>query len=1578
MVSREASRKLNDFADLQNALIATVPTNVPSAIRTNKPVSATPLKATVIPIKTIKPSVVPTAVPTAKLTIVPTVTRSSAPLKPTTRPSISPSVFPTKLTPTAMPSISPTVSPSVSPRKPSLKPSIASTKPTILPTRIPSKRITAGPSILPTASSKKSPTAVTTVSPSKFPTTMKPSSKSPVGKKTPSARPSNIPSSIPSVSPTKKLQYPIIVNIEEFNGNSWPINFAEVQLFKDGQQLPNTLLNASASSFFSSSYAPAYLLDGNLNTAFSSANGDPFPRVTITARVPSVDSIVIYNRVDCCQSFSVGSTITVTSGPWLLLQSTLAHNNETYTFSLPSFQTLINVSSSDVDTAQFSAGLSFKVCNGYFSDQPIFFRRCSLKGPIGVTSSISDVMTGTSNAFPGLDDSGEYSVLWTGFFIPDATGLWTFYTNSDDASYVWLGTSTSDYMMGLDVETAFIKNGGNHGATVRTAVAYLTAGQVYKLSIAYGQSMYGQVVNFQFRGPEDSTSSSIFSSSGEGLFFHCTPTTGNGYGNDCFDSPPSANVAATDLTAGLSFDVCFGHFAADVDYFSSCPLEAIGTTEILKSIQDGISYVLPDIYLEFEMSILWRGYFKPDVSGVWTFSLTARPSAYMWLGPLAVKGTSFGYNFISSANTEEGWDLLPSTASVYLKAGEYYDLKIMFGTYGEYMDIYYAYHFVESNSANMSLSFLGPQGSAASLNGGTFEGKDFFFVKSSSTVEQRRPFVDAVDVSNMGLVSGLTFDTCAANLMNLIFTVNNGPYPNFACRRDPINIRELPMATGLTNNIGDITSGVGNQIATSEFFTASFTIEWRGFFRADVTGLWKFTIHASHNSFLWLGNSSLGFNQSIIDAVVHNHRANYFHNQMGRPPNQRSGLVYLKAGEYYPLFMIFAKQTYYVATVLNFRGPPGSISNIHNFADGRGFFFSHYPIESDDTVNSNEVTVGLNFKINSDYYLPFFPENSAPLNQIFEINPFLEKLTSASSLYSGISNSWENLALLTAGYPFDSLPNFSVEWTGYFLPDAAGTWKFTINSGADFACLWLGPAAVKGLNFYNGIVRHEGNISGNTAPIFETRVGSVLLHAGEYYPIRITYSSRRGAYSDLNIVFEGPIGSITFKNATSNGQGFLFSRSNESSTMLFEMRGGYFNGNPNFFSSSSVSTAAMANSAVSSSAASSPTRRPSSAPSTVRTASSPTRRPSSAPSTVRTASSPTRRPSSAPSIVRTAVRTAAPTQFFLAPEIAFLSGHSLTSIEDSYTIDFFTGVNQMWSGSNFLLGNFVSFNRSTYSLQFEGGDTMYCDAARYGKVFLTCGSSFAIKRQWAPATCVYYFEVTVPDLCKISGPTSSLDNLRLATAGFTTDFLTAAFSVSWTGLFLPDVSGVYTFSIYSNNASAVWLGPSAATNDWSNQNALIVNAGGKQPAQASAALIGGQTYPIRIVYGTVSASGQKFHFSFQGPAGSAAHSNPLASTTISSLPSGFFKLPSSSIRYSVLLSLCGKSHVSNSVKTIAKRIRDRIIPVCAPKHRNDYQSVMRALSVQHIRPLRKRWQLVFHHPVIVSVDRQYSEKVSFS
>ena len=1224
-----------------------------------------------------------------------------------------------------------------------------------------------------------------------------------------------------------------------------PINLAELQVFSNGQQWPNTLLSANASSIYSSDTLPANVIDGDLTTFYNSGDNDAAPTLTVTAIVSTVDSIIVYNRQDCCQDRMNGATITVTAGPWQLLNTTFEGVSSYYAFEVTSSPTSIAAISTDADVTVLRPGFSFKVCKDYFKDDPNFFKTCNLKGPTGVTSDIGNIMTGTSNQFPGLDSEEYYSVLWTGFFIPDATGVWNFYTNSDDASYVWLGKSKNEYLSpGQTIyESVLIRNGFIHGANLKSAVAYLVAGQSYEITIAYGQNEDGQIMNFQFQGPSGSSSSAVWTSTGSGLFFHCP------LGNDCVPLSP-ANVAGIALSPGLAYDVCYDASTSDTDYFSSCPLEAYGVTESTKSIQDGIAYSLPDIYLEYSMSIEWRGFFKPDVSGPWTFILTARPSAYLWLGPLAVSGSSFENAFISSDYTNGGWDLPSTNSTVYLEGGQYYDLKIIFNNPGGYYDHFHYgfYGFVESYSSNMSFAFYGPEGSAANVNSENYDGQGFYFVKNSTVYEQRRPFVESVDVSGMNLASGLTFDTCDANLMNLIFEIDKGNHPGFACRKDHITIRSLPMATGLTNNIADITSGVANQITRDDFNSPSYTVEWRGYFRADATGLWKFTIHSSHNSFLWLGNSSLGFNQSLYDAVVHNIRVQYFDDQIGKP-YQRSGVVYLQAGEYYPLFMIFAKQTYYVAAVLNFKGPPGSLANTDSFSDGRGFFFSHYPIEPDVDVNSKDLTVGLQFKIHPNYCLPTFPENSSPFDQIFEINPFLANLTKASTLYSGVTDNLGSLSLLTTGYPYGSLHSFSVEWTGYFLPDVAGVWKFTITSDADFACLWVGPAAVHGLNFYNGIVRHEGNITNEH--IYVTRVGSVLLLAGQYYPLRIAYSTRRGANAKVNIVFEGPIGSLTFNKPTSKGQGFLFSRNNASSVLSYQINQGYFDGNANFFDSKIVPQNNILVST--SSSKSSPTKRPTNSPSTAMP--------------------------SGPA-------------FPVPPGLAFLKGVSISD-DNGVTINFFSGVSQIWSGSYFLLGNFISFSNSSNMLQFGGGDTNYCDGgiSRYGAVFLSCGETLAISRSVQPSSCAYYFNVTVPNLCTQSGVVSSLYNVQSAMGGST--FLSNAYSILWTGLFLPDVSGIYTFQITSNNASALWLGPSAASG-WTNGNALIVNNRGA--VQQSITLVAGQSYPIRIVYGTESSSGQVFQFTFQGPPGSAAHSNSLSPTTFSSLTNGFFKLPSSVVR----------------------------------------------------------------------------------
>ena len=104
--------------------------------------------------------------------------------------------------------------------------------------------------------------------------------------------------------------------------------------------------------------------------------------------------------------------------------------------------------------------------------------------------------------------------------------------------------------------------------------------------------------------------------------------------------------------------------------------------------------------------------------------------------------------------------------------------------------------------------------------------------------------------------------------------------------------------------------------------------------------------------------------------------------------------------------------------------------------------------------------------------------------------------------------------------------NFSVEWLGYFLPNATGTWTFGASSD-DFSNIWVGPLAVGGYATGNALVV-------NTSPVNTLRTGTITLTAGIYYPIRIQYGEGGGGET-MNFYFTPPGGS-----QTQNGVGFFF------------------------------------------------------------------------------------------------------------------------------------------------------------------------------------------------------------------------------------------------------------------------------------------------------------------------------------------------------------------------------------------------------------------------------------------------------
>jgi GLEYA domain len=75
-------------------------------------------------------------------------------------------------------------------------------------------------------------------------------------------------------------------------------------------------------------------------------------------------------------------------------------------------------------------------------------------------------------------------------------------------------------------------------------------------------------------------------------------------------------------------------------------------------------------------------------------------------------------------------------------------------------------------------------------------------------------------------------------------------------------------------------------------------------------------------------------------------------------------------------------------------------------------------------------------------------------------------------------------------------------------------------------------------------------------------------------------------------------------------------------------------------------------------------------------------------------------------------------------------------------------------------------------------------------------------------------------------------------------------TVMWVGYFKTNYTGMYTFSINSDDGSYLWLGPSALSG-WNTTNALVNNGGihGAVEKAGNVSLVKDVYYPFRLVYG---------------------------------------------------------------------------------------------------------------------------------
>lgn len=140
----------------------------------------------------------------------------------------------------------------------------------------------------------------------------------------------------------------------------------------------------------------------------------------------------------------------------------------------------------------YAAGLYKTTYNGYFSDTPTWFATAT---PTTFGANPATSVQTTIIQEPATDDGTNFSVQWLGYFLPATTETYTFYTSSDDGSFMWIGANA---LSGFTTGNATVSNGGAHAQTETSGTAALTAGVYYPIRIQFGEIGGGDVMSFNF------------------------------------------------------------------------------------------------------------------------------------------------------------------------------------------------------------------------------------------------------------------------------------------------------------------------------------------------------------------------------------------------------------------------------------------------------------------------------------------------------------------------------------------------------------------------------------------------------------------------------------------------------------------------------------------------------------------------------------------------------------------------------------------------------------------------------------------------------------------------------------------------------------------------------------------------------------------------------------------------------------------------------------------------------------------------------------------------------------------------
>lgn len=136
--------------------------------------------------------------------------------------------------------------------------------------------------------------------------------------------------------------------------------------------------------------------------------------------------------------------------------------------------------------SKYENGLFTRGYSGYFNDVPTWF----------ATATQTTQAIATSLEVPAYPTTTSLQAL--GYFVPRTTETYTFYTTSDDASWLWIGNNA---ITGFTTSNAVVSNGGLHGGVEQSGSIALTAGVYYPIRIQYGNNAVSGMLSVSFSTP---------------------------------------------------------------------------------------------------------------------------------------------------------------------------------------------------------------------------------------------------------------------------------------------------------------------------------------------------------------------------------------------------------------------------------------------------------------------------------------------------------------------------------------------------------------------------------------------------------------------------------------------------------------------------------------------------------------------------------------------------------------------------------------------------------------------------------------------------------------------------------------------------------------------------------------------------------------------------------------------------------------------------------------------------------------------------------------------------------------------